>query len=143
MLFRTSLHPATARRGAAVVELAIVLPLLVFLFLVTVDFCRVFYFSQIVENSARAGAIYAGDPFSASHALYTDATEAAKAEADSSISSKFTVTTAYSTDSYGSEVSVTVSYPFTTLTKYPGIPSSVTLTRTVQTRVAPAAPSSN
>jgi len=142
MLYRPLTRPQ-ARRGAAVVELAIVLPLLFFLFLVTVDYCRLFYFSQVVENSARAGALYAGDPYSAAHALYPDATAAAKAEADSAISSQFTVTTVYSTDSFGSEVRVTVSYPFTTLTKYPGIISSVTLTRSVQTRVAPAAPTSN
>ena len=45
--------PRAARRGAAVVELAVILPLLVFLFLVVVDYCRLFYFSQVVTGCAR------------------------------------------------------------------------------------------
>ncbi len=50
------------RRGVAVVELAVLLPLLVFLFVVTVDFARVYYFSLTLQNCARAGAMYASDP---------------------------------------------------------------------------------
>jgi hypothetical protein len=36
---------------------------------------------------------------------------------------------------------VTVSYTFTTLIPYPGIPNPVTIQRTAQVRVAPATPS--
>jgi Flp pilus assembly protein TadG len=139
MLYRPRFGTVQPRRGAAVVELALVLPLLIFLFLVVVDYCRIYYFSQIVENCARNGALYAGDPYSAQHQVYADVTAAAKADAGS-YASDVTVTTAYSTDTSGSQVSVTVTYPFSTLTSYPGIPKNVTLTRTVQTRVAPAAP---
>jgi Flp pilus assembly protein TadG len=49
------------RRGTASVELAILLPFLTFIFLIAVNFARVFYFSQIIENCARNGALYASD----------------------------------------------------------------------------------
>ena len=47
------------RRGVAAAELAILLPFLVLMFGVAVDFCRVFYASQTVQNCAYAGALYA------------------------------------------------------------------------------------
>jgi hypothetical protein len=37
-------------------------------------------------------------------------------------------------------VQVTVTYPFTTITQYPGISSPFTLSRTVQMSVVPATP---
>ena len=51
------------RRGAAVVELALLLPFLTFLLLITIDYCRLFYYSQVVTNCARNGAVFASDPF--------------------------------------------------------------------------------
>src|SRR6516164_9600711 len=51
------------RRGAAMIELALLLPFLCFLFVITVDWARVFYFDLTVENCARCGALYGGrDP---------------------------------------------------------------------------------
>src|SRR5213075_2286347 len=47
------------RRGAAALELAFVLPLLIFLALGCVDFGRYAYYSIAVQNAARAGAEYA------------------------------------------------------------------------------------
>ena len=44
--------------GGAVVELALVLPLIVLVFVGTIDFGRVFYASQALTNAARAGAQY-------------------------------------------------------------------------------------
>jgi Flp pilus assembly protein TadG len=140
MRSRSSSRVDKPRRGVAVVELAIVLPLVVFLFLIAVDYCRLFYFSQIVTNCARNGALYACDAYSPWHAIYPDVTTAAKADASPSMSSDLTVTSSTGTDTSGPFVTVTVSYPFTTLTSYPGIPTQVTLTRTVQMRQAPAAP---
>jgi len=40
-------------------------------------------------------------------------------------------------------VQVTVTYAFQTVTRFPGVPSSMNITRTVQMRVAPTAPRSN
>jgi Flp pilus assembly protein TadG len=135
-----NVRPHPRRRGAGVVELAVVLPLLFFLFLVVVDYCRLFYFSQIVTGCARNGALWASDPYAPSRTLYPDVTTAARSDAPASMSGQFTVTPDSGSDTSGNYVRVTVSYPFKTLTHYPGIPNTVTLTRTVQTRLAPAAP---
>src|SRR5262245_49516945 len=69
------------RRGAAAVEAAILLPFLLFLFLVAVDYCRLFYFSQVVTNCARNGAAYLSDPVIAAQSPYPTVQEAAKADA--------------------------------------------------------------
>ncbi len=47
-----------ADAGGALVELALVLPVLVLVFVGTVDFGRVFYTSQSLTNAARAGVQY-------------------------------------------------------------------------------------
>ena len=49
------------RRGAAIAEMAILLSILSFLFVVCIDFARVFYFSLTLKNCARNGAYYASD----------------------------------------------------------------------------------
>jgi Flp pilus assembly protein TadG len=128
------------RPGAATVELAILLPLLAFLFIVAVDYCRVFHFSQIVSNCARNGAMYGCDPYGAAQSPYSSVEEAARADAPASIRSQLTVTSSTQTVNGNQEFVVTVSYPFTTLTRYIGIPQTVTLTRTVRVPIAPATP---
>jgi hypothetical protein len=46
------------------------------------------------------------------------------------------------TDSFGNATNiVTITYTFNTILGFPGIPSSVTITRVVTARVAPALPS--
>jgi Flp pilus assembly protein TadG len=47
-------------RGAALVELAITLPLLVVILFGTIDFGRAFFFAMTLTNAARAGAHYGG-----------------------------------------------------------------------------------
>jgi len=43
----------SVRRGVAATELALLLPFLCFLFVITIDFARVFYFDLTVANCAR------------------------------------------------------------------------------------------
>src|ERR1700719_664983 len=47
------------RRGAAAVEMAILLPFLGLMFTATLDFCRIFHAAQAIQNSAQAAALYA------------------------------------------------------------------------------------
>jgi Flp pilus assembly protein TadG len=47
-----------SERGAAIVELALALPLLLAILAITIDFSRVFYSSIALTNAARAGALY-------------------------------------------------------------------------------------
>jgi Flp pilus assembly protein TadG len=124
------------RRGAAAVELAVLLPLIVFLFLVATDFARIFYFSQVIQNCAINGAEYLSDPKAPAFNLYSSVTQAALADA-TNLNPQPTVTSATGTDSAGnSYVSVTVTWQFQTVTNFLCVPS-VNLSRTVQMRAAP------
>ena len=47
-------NPSNQRRhGAAAVELALLLPFLILMFVVSVDYARIFYYTQVVENCAK------------------------------------------------------------------------------------------
>ena len=50
------------RRGAAAAELVALAPLLLFVLIVAIDFCRLFFDYTIITNAARNGALYASDP---------------------------------------------------------------------------------
>jgi Flp pilus assembly protein TadG len=125
------------RRGASAVELALVLPVLSLLFVFAVDFARLYYYYSIVTNSARNGALYAsGTSTDQQESVFSSCTDAALAEDAYKLNPQPTVTSTPSSD--GSSVLVTVTYPFTTIITYPGIPNPINLTRTVQMRNAPA-----
>lgn len=127
------------RRGAATVELSLVLPLLAFLFVIGLDYSRVFYASVIVANCARNGALYASDENVADRSLYEDLQQAVQADA-SDLTEPLTVSSVEGTDAAGyARVEVTVTYPFRTVLSYPGIPSTVNITRIVHMRKVPSA----
>src|SRR5262249_12177463 len=128
-----------ARRGVAVVELAVLLPFLAFMFVVTVDWCRVFYYSVTVTNCARNGALYCSDPVAQASSPYANVNQAALADAPN-LSPPPAVSTVWGSDAYGPYVEVTVSYPFQTVANFPGIPPSTLLVRTVRMSVAPRIP---
>jgi Flp pilus assembly protein TadG len=128
------------RRAAAVVELAVVLPFLAFLFLVATDYCRAIYFSQMVTTCARNAALYLSDPDSPVQSHYPDLAAAARGDADPATASQMTVTSTSGTDSLGTYYKVTVTFPFTTISSYPGIPKTTTITRTALVRPAPLLP---
>jgi Flp pilus assembly protein TadG len=129
----------TGRRGTSAVEFAVLLPFLAFLVVIAVDFARVYRQALVVTNCARNGAIYGS--YSPAQAADANAIQAAALADASDLPSTPTVTSATSTDAAGVEyVSVTVACPFQTVTNYPGVPSSMTITRTVQMRVATILP---
>src|SRR5208337_4030855 len=61
------------RRGAAASELALLLPLLVLVLIVAIDFCRLFFDYTIITNAARNGALYAIAPTQSSYNSVQDA----------------------------------------------------------------------
>jgi Flp pilus assembly protein TadG len=134
---------STQRRGTATVELALLLPLLAFLFIVSVDFARIFYHTNVVTNCARNGALYLSDPYVAATSYYTDYKQAALADG-SNLDPALTaddISSSSGTDAEGHPyVEVTVTYQFNTVTSYPGVPSPFTFARTVRMRVAPESP---
>jgi Flp pilus assembly protein TadG len=137
---RTKRAGSSRHLGAAVVELACLLPLLMFLFLIATDFARVFYFSLTLTNCARAGALYASDPTAADESAFSSAEAAALADA-TNISPRPTIRTREGVDSQGREfVEVTAEYPFETITRFPGLPNTIQLSRTVRMFVAAGIP---
>lgn len=145
MLYRRHGRCQSRRHAAALVELAVLLPLLIFSFLMAVDFARVFYCWETIENCARNGAEYASlqpinDGWELNSTLVQNTQQAAIADG-SNLNPPLTTTNVSVTNNPDADghaaVQVTVSYTFTTIAHTWGIPGSITLTRTAQMRVAP------
>jgi Flp pilus assembly protein TadG len=132
------------RAGVAAVEFAVLAPFLAFLFLVTVDFARVFYYQLVLDNCARNGALLAANlrSYQETGWVTPDNTIAGAATADGSglnpplTSSQVSVTYAIGADK-NTNVTVSVSYNFTTITQFPGLGDPITLTAKSTMRVAP------
>jgi hypothetical protein len=150
--------------GAALVEMAVVLPLLVAVFVGTADFARVFYYSIELTNAARAGAQYAA--YNSAQAIQTaEIIAAARAAAPniSPVSSPIIVnlltpppicqcaldngggqpwasvpcsTTCASGSHMIETITVETQQTFTTLSRFPGISRTIVLSRRATMRVA-------
>jgi Flp pilus assembly protein TadG len=134
MSHQQSASRGKSRRGTAAVELAVVLPFLAFVFIVAIDYCRIFYYSLTIQNAALNGAAYGCQD--ATHAADTSGIQTAALADASNLSPAPHVSSAAGTDADGNpKVDVTVSYTFTTITRFPGIPTTSALSRTVSMRV--------
>src|SRR5215472_4420987 len=129
MRFRT----CNPRQAAAAAELAILLPVLVFVIVIAIDWARVFWYSQMLTNCARHGALYASDPIAAAESPYLGVQQAAlAAEPDASNwSPQPSVSCGPGTpDSNGNAtIAVTVSWALPLITTYPGVGNTVKLSR--------------
>jgi Flp pilus assembly protein TadG len=132
-------HRSARRRGAAAVELAVLAPFLAFLFVIAIDWSRIFYYSLTVNNCARNGALYAADPYSTTMQPYSSITQAALADAPN-LSPQPTVTSSSGSDASGNYVECTVTYPFSTVSNFPGISRSTPVVRTVRVYTVPKVP---
>jgi hypothetical protein len=109
------------------------------MFAIGVDFARVFYFSQIVTNCARNGAVYGA--FDSVKAVDQSGIQSAALADAGNLSPQPTVSSQVINDSDANQaVVVTVTRQFSSVSRFPGIPSQVALTRKVQMRVAPTNP---
>lgn len=137
--------------GSASVELALIVPILVLLMLGLLDLGRVFYAAITVTSAARAGVGYGS--MTPVHSTNQPMMIAA-AQADARDVSGFTFAASRSCECYtvnpvavacnasgcpdGSQVriyvEVTVSGSFTPTVAYPGLPSSIALTRVARMR---------
>jgi len=134
-MYRSHRAPAE-RRGVAAVELAILLPFLLLIWVFAIDWARIFYYTTTIMYSSRDGAYYASD-YPGIYG-YSSVTQAALGET-SNLSPDPVVT---STDD-GTYITVKVQWTFHTVTNYPGMPSSTDLTRQTIMRKAPLVPSTN
>ena len=131
------------RRASAAVELAIMLPFLLLLLVICVDFARIYRLSLTLTNCARNGALYGSiDP---SYAKDTSGIQnAALIDAGDLAPQTPSVNSKTGNDASGYPyVSVTVTGTFQTITRYPGIPSPMTVARTVEMRVTPYVPANS
>ena len=130
------------RRGVAALELVIILPVLITIVLGCVDFGRFAYTHIAVTNGARAGADFASSNRYTAVSQTTWLTNVRQAVLDEMSqmpgfnSADLSVPTpVVTTENTGlKRLSVQVNYPFKTIVTWPGIPSQMALTRTVQMR---------
>src|SRR5262245_55958183 len=80
---RMLVSPSRSRPATAAVELALVVPFLAFMFIVAIDFCRIFYFTQVVTTGARNGALYLSDPQGPNQSRYASLQDAVRSDASS------------------------------------------------------------
>jgi hypothetical protein len=122
--------------------LAVLAPFLVFLMLIATDFARIFYTCVILDNCARNGALYEADPYYRAECPYKSTAEAALADGSNlDKTNPASVTSGTGVDTVGKPyVEVTVKQKFTTVSKFPGIPNNVDLSRTVRMARAPLNP---
>ena len=136
------------RRGAAIIELALALPILLSVLLLAIDYGRLAFIYIAVTNAARAGAGYAStNAYPPTSSLQTTWTNNAKSAATGEFSGNMGYNSANLTVSVSAPasdktnyyyVSVTASYPFQTLINwrlFSGYHTSVSISRTVVMRV--------
>ncbi len=128
-------HQKAGRRGAAAVELAVVLPVLIFCSMAAVDFARVAYVQVALQNCARNGALYefykkAGFSLPSG---WTSLSAAASADAPSGLTVTATATSPGSASNNTVTVTATTTYNLIAMgssSRLPSMPGSVTLTQT-------------
>jgi Flp pilus assembly protein TadG len=127
------------RRGSVAVELAFLLPLIVFLCVIGVDFARVFSRTAILESASRNACYWAAqDPVRATN---NAGIEAVARRDLTDISPSPTVKSKVYTGADGFQyVQVTVEMTFNTVTNFPGVPYTSKLSRTTEMRVCPTQP---
>lgn len=146
-----------SQRGAALVELALSLPLLAVIMLGTIDFGRAFRTAMVLTNAARAGAQQGATSSVASGNTAAIAAAATAVLATNNLSAgpaptvvrtctcgqasgpstqpvSCTVVSACSTGSLSVTVSVAVTRTFTLTGQFLGLPSNIPMTRTAVLR---------
>jgi Flp pilus assembly protein TadG len=129
-----SLSRGKKRRGLAAVELAFLLPLILFFAMATVDFSRMVYMQVTLQNCARNGAIYEFYT-AAGYAMPSNWTSLSSAVTADESGLTITATATSPKNSSNNYVTVTATTTFTPISLYPingypSIPSSITLTQT-------------
>jgi Flp pilus assembly protein TadG len=132
------------RGGAAAVELAVLLPFLIFLAVIGTDWARLLYFTISIEGCARAGALYAADGQVAAESPYGSLEAHAKNEASlikdspnlSVLAPEYATANSAGSDT-SPTVKVTVTYTFRTITSFPGVPRNQSLSRSCEMRIIP------
>jgi Flp pilus assembly protein TadG len=126
------------RHASAVVEMALVVPFIAFMFIVAVDYCRVFYCTQVLQNCAYVGSLYASGTVRADSATGRAAAAQQAALAEGACLSPPLQQENVAVSFSGNTTTVTVQYEFQTLTSLLGDSGKLLVTRTITAQVAPA-----
>jgi Flp pilus assembly protein TadG len=132
-------HQRSRRRGAALVEAAFVLPIMLLLIGVAVDFSRIFYGNVTLSGSARNGALYEFDPITPAQSYYTDYANAGNADA-TNMNGNVTFSKTTTTTSGNTNVAVTANTNFRTIGWWFILPAQNSVNRTVVVRKAQLIP---
>jgi Flp pilus assembly protein TadG len=132
---------ASRRRiGAAAVELALALPFLMFMFAVALDYCRIFFVTQTVQNCAWVGAMYASGTSTNPNAVSPTAAAQQAAVAEATNLNPALDSSSVAVSYQGNVAVVTVQYQFQALTPLMGEWGTVTVTRSTTMNMAPIGP---
>jgi Flp pilus assembly protein TadG len=145
---RNHCHPhGVGETGSALVELALVLQVLLFVLVILVDLGRAYYYAISIASAAHAAAVYglqnptdeSGIKLAASSSasdissLSTSVSYGCECDDGSSVVADCSTPPSCS-DNYVNFVSATTTATFTPLLPYPGIPASFTLERSARLR---------
>ncbi len=148
MKIRQLIRSLRSEQGASLVEVGLVLPMLLFIVLATVDFARGFYFANEVAGGAHAGAVYGSSNVSDTTGITNAVKDDAPDVSDISVSSSWgcecsdgtsaSVSCGTAPSCTGSSivnyVKVTATATYSTLLPWTGIPSTLTLSSTSEMR---------
>lgn len=130
-----------SRKGAAAVELAIVLPLLLTIAMLTIDFGSTVSTYLVLSNAARSGADYA-----ATHHIPPTSRAAWEARINSAVQTELSNFKRYQSNQLNTQIStstnvngtvqvaVDVRYSHETIVPWPGVPSRIPLHYRVEMR---------
>lgn len=104
------------RRGQSLVELALLLPFLLWVVAGVVDFGRIYYYDNVAINAARSGARVAADHGKTD----AEAQAAAVADAGSRLPGMTVAVTPTPRPATGNNVTVTITYQFRAITPFIG-----------------------
>jgi Flp pilus assembly protein TadG len=129
----------SSRRGAAALELAVLLPLLGLVFAAAADFGRVYNVTQTLQDCAFAGAMYASGTVATSASLGPSgaATNAALATGSCLSPPLQSSNVSVVIDNAAGTATVTVTYEFPLVTPVLGPSGTVSLQRTAVMNIAP------
>jgi Flp pilus assembly protein TadG len=126
-----------SRRGAAALELAVVLPVLLFLVLVSLDFARVYQASLILDTAAASGAAHASGTISVPGAPRTSNDAAIDAVVAEGARLSVALTREQVSVTRNSVATVHVQYDYPLLTGFLVPGGTVSIERTVIVPIAP------
>jgi Flp pilus assembly protein TadG len=132
-------HQACPRRGAALVEAAIILPIFIIMVGIAVDYSRIMYSSVTASGSARNGALYEFDPQNAAESNYTSYSNCASADA-TNLGNNLAMSESTSTVSGTTDVTVNANTKFSTISSWLILPKLTSVNRAIVVRKAQLVP---